>query len=164
MAEVSTKKDGFGRIYFTSKRDSWLAIVLWVGALSCVAGGVYIILAAGSTMFSVGLLIILLGTAFLILWILYGTNYTLFDQVLDIRSGPFKFRVPLEEVTSVEPSQDPISSPACSLDRLLIRYGRRQILISPKDRLEFLDELARRDTQLVREGDRMIRRGGAKEN
>ena len=81
--------------------------------------------------------------------------------MLDIRSGPFRFRVPLGEVISVEPSRNPLSSPACSLDRLLIRYGRRQIMVSPKDRLAFLDALARRGSQLVRDGDRVIKGGDA---
>jgi hypothetical protein len=36
---------------------------------------------------------------------------------------------------------DPLSSPACSLDRLLLRYGSRRIMISPADKIGFLAEL-----------------------
>jgi len=50
--------------------------------------------------------------------------------------------VPIGEITSIPPTQSPLSSPACSLGRLRIEYGRsRSILISPKNREDFLREL-----------------------
>jgi hypothetical protein len=146
------------RTHFPSKRDAWLSIVLWVAAAACVLAGVVNLTAAPIRVGSVSVLIVLCGVAGLILWILYGTHYRFSGETLDIRSGPFRFRVPLGEVVSVEPSRNPLSGPACSLDRLLIRYGRREILVSPEDRLAFLDALATRGSRLVRDGDRIIKR------
>ena len=52
-----------------------------------------------------------------------------------------------------------VSSPACSLDRLLISYreGRRKVLVSPEDKAGFLQALVARCTHLVLDGDRATR-------
>jgi hypothetical protein len=99
----------------------------------------------------------------LMFWTLYGTNYRLLGDQLLIRSGPFRFRVPLAEITSVAPSRNPTSSPACSLDRLEIRYrgDRARILISPVDQAGFLEALARHCRQLVPCGGGLLREGQA---
>jgi hypothetical protein len=148
--------DDGGRTRFPSKRDAWLTVVLWIAAATCLASGVAGV-AADPSLGKVVLLIVLADVAALVLWILYGTSYTFAGDLLDIRSGPFRFKVPVADVVSVEPSRNPLSSPACSLDRLLIRYGTRQILVSPQDRSAFLDTLARRGTRLARAGERLLR-------
>jgi hypothetical protein len=148
---------GLAQAYFPSKRDAWLSIVLWVAAAACVLAGLILTRMDAP----VAVFIVLCGAAGLILWILYGTHYRFSGETLDIRSGPFRFAVPLDEVVSVEPSRNPDSGPACSLDRFLIRYGHRQILVSPEDRAAFLDALAARGSQLVRDGDRIVKRASA---
>lgn len=144
---------------FRSKRDLWLTVLLWAAAGGCIAGGVSQFASEASIVVRILVLAMLLGGATLVLWILYGTHYTFAEDELHIRSGPFKFCVPLAEVTSAEPSRNPLSSPACSLDRLLIRYGHRRILVSPKRRLEFLETLSRHGSNLVLEGDRVVKKG-----
>lgn len=153
------RHDESRRTRFPSKRDSWLSVLLWVGAVASIAGGLSQLALAASILVRMLVLAMLLGTASLMLWVLYGTHYTFAEDELDIRSGPFRFRVPLAQVVSAEPSRNPLSSPACSLDRLLIRYGRRRILVSPEDRREFLETLARRGSGLVRKGDRVVKEG-----
>src|SRR5688572_26563805 len=148
---------GLARTAFPSKRDAWLSIVLWAASTSCVVAAIVNVMRRDSSVEDVVVLIALCGVAGLILWVLYGTHYRFSGETLDIRSGPFRFRVPLREVVSVEPSRNPLSGPACSLDRLLIRYGHRQILVSPEDRSGFLDALARGGSQLVRDGDRIVK-------
>jgi len=86
------------------------------------------------------------------LWVLYGTFYWFSEDRLVIRCGPFRFRVPLLEIDSVEPTRNPLSSPACSLDRLLLRYGRKSIMISPADKTGFLAELQLRCPRVKRIG------------
>jgi hypothetical protein len=94
------------------------------------------------------------------LWTFYGTNYTLLADELLICSGPLRFHVPLGEITSVTPSRNPRSGPACSLDRLEIRYRERsRILISPIDKAAFLQALLRRCHQLVLRQDALVLRG-----
>lgn len=151
--------DEVGRTHFPSKRDAWLTVVLWIAAAMCLAAGVAQV-GVGPSAGRLVFLIVLLGVAALVLWVLYGTSYTFAGDLLDIRSGPFRFKVPVADVVSVHPSRNPLSSPACSLDRLLIRYGTRQIMISPDDRSAFLDTLARRNSRLVRDGDRLVMTSG----
>ena len=148
--------DDGGRTRFPSKRDAWLTVVLWIAAATCLASGIAVV-AAEPGIGTIILLMLLADVAALMFWILYGTTYTFAGDLLDIRSGPFRFKVPLADVVSVEPTRNPLSSPACSLDRLLIRYGNRQIMVSPEDRSAFLDALARRGPRLARAGDRLVR-------
>ena len=92
------------------------------------------------------------------IWVLYSTRYIFESRVLLIRCGPFSFRVPFNEIGSVRPSRNPLSSPACSLDRLLIswRNNSRKILISPEGQADFLHRLAQRCPQLRLQGDRLV--------
>ncbi|UKE71286.1 PH domain-containing protein [Xanthomonas cerealis pv. cerealis] len=67
-------------------------------------------------------------------WLLLSTAYTIESEVLIVRSGPIRQRIPLDQISDIRPSSNPISSPALSLDRLEIHYGQKRILISPKDK------------------------------
>ena len=81
-------------------------------------------------------------------WTLLGTYYVIDATSLVIRSGPFHWIVPLREIRSVRPTRDTRSGPALSFDRLRIEYsGGRVILISPREKEEFLTDLARRGVQ-----------------
>ena len=77
-------------------------------------------------------------------WLLRYTYYEvqLEQQQLRIVSGPFVWHVPVPAIVSVVPTHNPLSSPALSLDRLKIRYGKyNSIMISPADRAGFLAAL-----------------------
>ena len=105
-------------------------------------------------------MVIFLGSAAaFMLWTLYSIDYTLTDEKLLIRCGPFRYRVPLTEIDSVRPSRNPLSSPAGSLDRLLIKWNseRKRILISPSRKTEFLQELDKRCEHLTLVGDSLAR-------
>lgn len=85
-------------------------------------------------------LVLLIGA--FIIYLLVTTRYTLTPQELLIASGPIQKRVPLASIISVAPSRNPLSSPALSLDRLEIRYGKfDSVLISPADKAGFLTAL-----------------------
>jgi len=76
------------------------------------------------------------------LWLLFSTRYTLEATYLLAQSGPFKWVVPLADIKSITPSNNPLSSPALSLDRLRIDYGKgRMLLISPRDKEQFLQDV-----------------------
>jgi hypothetical protein len=147
---------------FPSKRDAWLSAVLWTGAVACLGAAALLVGSGTGGMLDAIPAALLAATAAFLLWVLYGTRYTFSDGVLEARCGPFRFRVPLGDITSAEPSRDPLSGPACSLDRLLIRYGSRRILVSPSDRRGFLDALVRHGAGLVREGDRVAKAAAAR--
>lgn len=135
-------------IVFESKRDAWIVMLIWAGILMCVYAGLQFARVEPSPR-SAFIVVVCGASAGFMLWVLYGISYTLTDEELLIRCGPFRFRVPLASIVSVQASRNPLSSPAASLDRLLIRYDtRRRILISPTPRSDFLRELGKRCPQL----------------
>lgn len=73
-------------------------------------------------------------------------RYTLSEESLEIHMGlGMKRKIPLASIRKVALSNNPISSPAASLQRIAIHYDRwGYILISPKNREAFIEELERR--------------------
>ena len=144
---------------YESKRDAWIAALIWVGALCAGYIGFAQFQTPTPLLRRVAMLGLLVSVAGFMLWVLYRTDYTLTDEILLIRCGPFRYRVPLAEIDSVRPSRNPLSSPACSLDRLLIKWNgeRKRILISPSTKSDFLRELGRRCAQLRPEGEGLVR-------
>ena len=144
---------------FPSKRDRWLAIVLWGATVALVYASIDVATSATPGIFKLMFLLICIPSALLMPWILYGTFYTLTEEALLIRCGPFRNRVPVSAIQEVTPSRSPVSGPACSLDRLHIKYrgSRLGILVSPSDKQSFLQDLAGLDSQLSLQGDRIVR-------
>lgn len=141
---------------FPSKRDAWLVVVLWGGvaiSVGCVAP-LLPHLSHGAGLAAVG---VCAATALLCLWVLYGTYYDLGTEWLRIHSGPFRFRVPIARIEAVVPTHNPLSSPACSLDRFRISWqGGRGIMISPEDKEGFLRALRERRPDLRRDGQSLL--------
>ena len=136
---------------YRSKIDRWLVVLL------IVTGAVPTIALTGAVFYEPRLLevwwvfLILAATIGLVLWIFLSTYYEIDGRDLVVRSGPFRWRVPLDSIESVRPSRNPLSSPALSLDRLEVRYGAgKWLLISPRDRERFLADLAARSPRISR--------------
>jgi Bacterial PH domain len=86
----------------------------------------------------------------IVVWVVLSTYYEFSGDQLLIRSGPFFWRVPLEEISSVRESSSLRSGPALSMDRLEITFcGGRVLLISPEDKAGFLAALQRRAPRLA---------------
>jgi len=129
---------------FRSKVDFWLILAL-VGlpiiALEFLLDGSGIDDRAATL---VAVLIVAVVLA-LILWLYVSTRYTLTEEFLLVKSGPFSWSIPLRDIYAIEPTRNPISSPALSLDRLLIRYGGgAELMISPADKAGFMAALRKR--------------------
>jgi len=124
---------------YKSKIDTWIAVVLAIAvAISLSASGS--IVSAGGPWW-VAAFIVALGTA-LPLWLLLGTNYRLASGQLYIRSGPFKWRVPVMAITSIVPTDNALSSPALSLDRLRIEYSQgKAVMVSPRNKDMFIRDI-----------------------
>jgi hypothetical protein len=127
---------------FPSKVDAWLPLTL----VAVIALQAYVI--AVAVMRAARTVDILIPVAILLLAIvvmgalLRFTYYDVDRDFLTVRAGPVRWRVPLDSITAVEPTRSLVSSPALSLDRLRIRYGkRRQLLVSPRDKDGFLRAL-----------------------
>lgn len=88
-----------------------------------------------------------IGTCALVLlfvtWLYFSTSYTVTREALLVKSGPFSWIVPLAEISSIEPTHNPASSPALSLDRLCIRYAGKEIMVSPADKAGFMTVIKR---------------------
>jgi hypothetical protein len=148
---------------FPSKRDAWLAVVLWTGTAMLVAGAIVTLASPGPIAARLALAATMLAAGAFGPWVLYSTGYRVTAVEIAVRSGPFRWQVPLDAIESVVPSGNPLSSPACSLDRLRIGYrdahGRsRAILLSPADKIAFLAALAARCPNLMLTGDRLLAR------
>jgi len=144
---------------FLSKRDLWIFALVWVG-MGLAAFGAVVQFRSGAPLLQRSLVLaISIVVVGFVLSLLYSISYTLDDRELLIRCGPFKYRIPLSEIDRVTPSHNPLSSPAASLDRLMIRWysEKKRILISPDTKQEFMQELENRCEQLARVGDELVR-------
>ncbi|MGQ8367261.1 PH domain-containing protein [Glaciecola sp. 1036] len=132
------------KVVFKSKMDTWLVLVLLFAIGSCLVACVF----AFFTESLVEILIIsgitVLTSAFIV-WCFVSTYYAITVDKLVVKSGPFVWKIDLKTITKITASRNPISSPALSLDRLCIEYKQNSsLLISPKNKVEFLSELQKR--------------------
>jgi hypothetical protein len=88
--------------------------------------------------------------AVLIYFFVVRIKYTLDDQHLRIYMGPFLYRsIEIQSIRKMEKSNNPLSSPAASLRRIAIHYNKwGYVLISPRDRESFIEEVWKRKAQL----------------
>lgn len=132
---------------YPSKIDTWLAVVLGFSALVALVACAVLVLAPVPGGWTVALFLALTAVC-LPAWLLMTTGYQFQGDELLIRSGPFRWRIPVQQIKAVSNTRNPLSSPALSLDRILIEYGAgKAIMVSPKDQQGFL-----RDLQARREG------------
>jgi hypothetical protein len=129
---------------FRSKVDTWLVVLLAIAGLAALLGSASLLGSGAAGALGVAILTTLVALG-LPVWLLFATHYTFEGNELRIQGGPLRWTVPVDQIHSVRPSRSVWSSPALSLDRLRIDYGKgRWILISPEDREGFLAELAAR--------------------
>jgi membrane protein YdbS with pleckstrin-like domain len=74
----------------------------------------------------------------------YPCEYLLETDHLLIRAGFARWRIPYARISAVEPSRSLWAGPALSLRRVKIDYGRRFVLVSPRDREGFIEALRAR--------------------
>lgn len=129
---------------FKSKLDRWLLLVLATGVVAELGALVALATQVADPVLVTVLILASLLIAALVAWIILGIRYVVDREWLRIVAGPFRWRIRLTDIVAVEASRSPLSSPAASLDRLRIRYGkRRRILVSPADREGFLRAIGR---------------------
>jgi len=124
---------------FKSKIDRWIMVLLVVVIITQIWAISTAATQAGDPLVTTGIILLGIAVVALMLWLIIGTHYTVDRGTLRIVSGPFRWKVAIDQISSVEATKSPLSSPALSLDRLRVRYGKnRRILISPADRAGFL--------------------------
>ncbi|MBU0474731.1 MAG: PH domain-containing protein [Bacteroidetes bacterium] len=108
--------------------------------LIIVLGGISILMIYNKIW--IGLAIVLLVMGF-IGYIFITTYYLIIDKDLIIKSGFMVNKsVPIDSIWEISETNNPLSSPANSFDRLEIKYSRNEtILISPKNKDGFSKQL-----------------------
>ncbi len=88
-------------------------------------------------------ILLLLVTFALILHMFLTTIYTIDNDKLKIKSGFFSYKpIEISEIKSITKTNNIISSPAASFDRIEIQYGKfKSIVLSPKDKSNFCKDL-----------------------
>nr|WP_144928348.1 PH domain-containing protein [Paenibacillus bovis] len=92
--------------------------------------------------------IFLLSTGF-ILWTVFAVKYVFHEDYLLIKGGPFKSRIPYENITKVAPTNAVFTGHRILSSRDAIEIFNKttfmgSIKISPSNRKEFMDELKKR--------------------
>lgn len=128
---------------YPSKVDVWLVGLISVILLGNLGLMLFLWFSQPTVKLPFGVSILLLmGVIGFCVWLFSTTRYTVTDDQLLVRSGPFTWNIPVTTITQVKVTRNPISSPALSLDRLEISYGsQKKIMISPKDKTGFLQAI-----------------------
>lgn len=147
------------RAVYPSKRDLWIVLLLWFGVAVSLWGVFVLWWHPVAAWLRWGMSALLLAEVGLLFWLLYGTRYVLEGESLRIFCGPFRWTVSLEAIDEVKRSRNPLSAPACSLDRLHIQYRGSVLgtLVSPQEREAFLQDLQARAPHLERDGEGLVR-------
>jgi hypothetical protein len=143
---------------YPTKKDLWITLIVLLGGLAILIQAGSLIVVKGfnhpETWIICGAAIFYFG----ILWLLaYPINYEITLSTLEICSGILlHYKIPLSSIVRVSSTRNPLSSPAWSLDRLRIDYikngKKRVILISPKDKEDFLRQLVKMAPALESKG------------
>lgn len=97
-----------------------------------------------------GLLIIVLTSAF-IAHLFLSTSYQIESNSLKIKSGfLYNKTIDIGSIRSISETRNPLSSPATSIDRLEIKYGKYDsVLVSPKEKSAFINQLQELNPAIV---------------
>jgi len=129
---------------FRSKVDAWIVVALAAAFVGQVFALVAVVQTSPPDPWRIVVILAIVSGLLLFVSLPLRTHYTVVDGQLVIVSGPFRWCIPLSDITGVEPSRAPWSSPALSLDRLKISYGeRRCVLVSPADKRGFLQAIGK---------------------
>ena len=147
--------------WYPSKIDWWLGVALCVAPIAAVVA-IGAAVQSGTWTDVLLALGMLLFVAVLYVGLVLPVRYGVDDSHLIVRCGLCRQRIALADILEVRRTKNPLSSPALSLDRLRVQFGAgvfKSVMISPKAREAFVDDVARR-AGLQRDGDRLVRPRG----
>ncbi len=121
---------------YPTKIDTWIAALLLVGPVLIAVISVAARVPA--------LLLGVVPLALIIELLVLPCHYTLNADELIVRCGLLRIPIPYRQIESVQPTRNPLSAPAMSLDRVEIAYSNRRIMVSPVRRDEFIAKLNNR--------------------
>ena len=129
---------------YCSKIDHWL----WILIMATMLAGVFAPIFTEPSIDGTSLLILLISTLLpsLLIWNIYtDTHYTIFDdtRTLRVKSGFIvNSRYDICKITRIRNTRTWLSSPALSIDRIEISFGRyNRVVISPLHKEAFINHL-----------------------
>jgi hypothetical protein len=126
---------------YRSKIDFWFIVLIVALAFAHLWAAAKFITSGDWTTLTIFIPIAAVGLG-LPVWVLLGTHYTVSSTSLDVRCGPFRNQVSINNIKELRPVRSVLSSPALSIDRIEIIYGNHDsVMISPVDRERFMAEL-----------------------
>jgi hypothetical protein len=149
-------------IVHKSAIDLWIFIALLCGPIFIGIRLITEYSASGSVSLLNVLSMLVLGVVYCVF--IVPIRYTLETEALVIRFGVFTRRIPYQAVTTVSFSSEFWSSPALALKRIKIQYANTlfgSILISPRARSQFLDDLNARLPTFKRQDDALVEQASA---
>ena len=120
---------------FKSKVDLWLMVVLLAALCICIYPLFY--------EFSILGLIVFILVTFLLLFIIFGVKYIIRGDKLIVYGGIYKKTIDIKRIVKLNKSNNILSAPALSMDRIEIIYNPTldYILISPLKKQLFIEAL-----------------------
>jgi len=148
---------------YYSKKDTWIVALLCAALALPLILMISFLAIPGIPLWVIWeMLFIEGGVVALVVGLTYSTYYEITPSSLMVRSGWIRWVIPLACIQQVFPTRNALSGPAWSLDRLQVDYEKdsrpRFVLISPKDKLSFLQNLAESTEELEIRDDRVVRR------
>lgn len=139
-------------VYRSKIGFSWISIL--VGVILGVAYTTMTFLSSNFDIINGLFLVFVYIVFFVIVDITWRTKYTLEQDSLDIRMGVVSHdTIAYKDIIEYQETRNPVSSVALSIDRISIiynkeNYGSCEILISPDNKQQFMDDLKWRIDQL----------------
>jgi hypothetical protein len=126
-----------------SKKDGWIVVVVWLAIIGPMVMGIAF-MTVGGPLLAAGMTTLLISTltGLVVLLLTYPLYYKITSDELVVRCGLLvNQHIPLSAIVLAQPTRNPLTAPAWSLDRLRLAYviqGREKFtLISPKDKSAF---------------------------
>lgn len=132
---------------YESAIDRWVACLLMLSPIASIVVGIWMWTQGQSDnafiMFIAGAVTTLVTVACCL-----PCRYTILDDALSIRCGVMLSQVPLNSIKKVEPSATLRNGPALSLRRVVVGTDKKDHVLSPKQRDEFINDLSAAIVQL----------------
>ena len=142
---------------YKSKKDQWLVWITWFSNIVIIVSVIYLFFIEGITTYSLVYGISMILIVLFLYFLLNLTYYVITDSELQVRSFFFKWNIRIDTIKKIFETNNMLSSPALSLDRLMIIYeDGKKIMISPVNKNEFLNDLASQNPDLKFEGQTLI--------
>lgn len=125
---------------YESAIDLWIAVMLMLTPVLAAGVGIYFLVQGQP---DDAMILFLSGAAAMAVTALFTLpcRYTITDDMLSVRCGIIWFQVPFADIETIEPSGTWLSGAALSMRRVLITTKKRKVIISPRDRDEFIADL-----------------------